>query len=37
MRRARMNPRRDRKVFRKTAKQHPANTIRFVMRGGIRK
>lgn len=27
----------DRKVFRKTSGAHPANTIRFVMRGGIRK
>lgn len=27
----------DRKTFRSTAKQHPANTVKFVMRGGIRK
>lgn len=27
----------DRKVFRRTSGSHPANTIRFVMRGGIRK
>lgn len=28
---------RDRKVFRQTSKPHPSNTVKFVMRGGIRK
>lgn len=37
MRRSRMSKSKDRKVFKKTAKQHPANTVRSVMRGGIRK
>lgn len=27
----------DRKVFRRTSGQHPSNTVRAVMRGGIRK
>lgn len=39
MKRTRMNPRKDRKVFRKTSGQHSGNqpTVRSVMRGGIRK
>lgn len=37
MKRRRLSHGRDRKVFSRTAKQHPGNTIRSVMRGGIRK
>lgn len=37
MRRQHLNKSKDRKVFRSTTKQHPANTIKSVMRGGIRK
>lgn len=37
MRRFRLSPRRDRKVFKRTSRQHPGNTVRAVMRGGIRK
>lgn len=27
----------DRKIFSKTTAQHPSNTVKYVMRGGIRK
>lgn len=27
----------DKRVFSKTSKPHPSNTVNFVMRGGIRK
>lgn len=37
MRRTKLNRSTDRKVFQKTSGTHPANTVRFVMRGGIRK
>lgn len=37
MRRSRLSGPKDRKVFRRTSKQHPANSVKFVMRGGIRK
>lgn len=37
MRRTRLNPSKDRKVFRSTSKSHPSNTVKSVMRGGIRK
>lgn len=37
MRRSRLNPGRDKKVFKKTSRQHSANTVKTVMRGGIRK
>lgn len=37
MRRSRLPYSKDKKVFRRTSKQHPANSVKFVMRGGIRK
>lgn len=37
MKRTRLSPSKDRKVFSRTAKQHPSNTVKYVMRGGIRK
>lgn len=38
MKRTRMPYNKDRKVFTRTSKPHPANsTVRYVMRGGIRK
>lgn len=37
MRRIKLNRSKDRRVFRKNSGQHPANTVRSVMRGGIRK
>lgn len=37
MRRFKLSKSRDRKVFRRTTAQHPSNTVRSVMRGGIRK
>ena len=37
MRRKPMNKSKDKKVFKKTVGLHPGNTIRSVMRGGIRK
>lgn len=37
MRRSRLSRGKDRKVFSRTAKVHKSNTVRFVMRGGIRK
>lgn len=37
MRRSKVPKRTDRKVFRQTSKPHPANTVKSVMRGGIRK
>lgn len=37
MRRSRLNRHKDRKVFKRTSAPHPANTVRSVMRGGIRK
>ena len=37
MRRSPLNKSKDRKVFRRTSKTHSANTVKSVMRGGIRK
>lgn len=37
MRRSRLKSRKDKKIFRQTAKPHPGNTVSSVMRGGIRK
>lgn len=37
MKRRSLNKRKDRKVFKATTKSHPANTVKSVMRGGIRK
>lgn len=37
MKRIPLNPRRDRKIFKRTSGTHPTNTVRYVMRGGIRK
>nr|QJB20156.1 MAG: hypothetical protein [Microvirus sp.] len=37
MKRRRLNKAKDRRVFRATSGQHPSNTVKFVMRGGIRK
>lgn len=37
MRRYHLNKSKDRKVFRRTSRPHPSNTVRAVMRGGIRK
>lgn len=37
MRRTRLSRGKDRKVFQKTSAPHPGNTVRSVMRGGIRK
>lgn len=37
MRRSSLSKGKDRKVFSKTSRPHPANTIKSVMRGGIRK
>jgi len=37
MRRRALNPRKDKQVFRRTSKAHSANTVKSVMRGGIRK
>lgn len=37
MKRTRMNPSKDKKVFKQTSKPHKSNTVQFVMRGGIRK
>nr|QJB20150.1 MAG: hypothetical protein [Microvirus sp.] len=37
MRRSRLSKSKDRKVFSRTSKPHSANTIKSVMRGGIRK
>lgn len=37
MKRFHLSKGKDRRVFKKTSRQHPANTIRSVMRGGIRK
>jgi len=37
MKRTKMSPKKDKKMFKKTSKPHPANTVKFVMRGGIRK
>ena len=37
MRRRALNRSTDRKVFRRTSKPHSANTVKSVMRGGIRK
>jgi len=37
MRRTRLPKKQDKRIFRSTSKAHSANTVRFVMRGGIRK
>ena len=37
MHRSKLNKSRDRKVFKQTSKPHPGNTVKFVMRGGLRK
>lgn len=37
MHRIKLRKNKDRKVFSKTSKQHPSNTVTSVMRGGIRK
>ncbi|WNK14290.1 MAG: hypothetical protein [Microvirus sp.] len=37
MRRSHLSPNKDRKVFKRTSRVHKSNTIKFVMRGGIRK
>nr|QJB20969.1 MAG: hypothetical protein [Microvirus sp.] len=37
MKRRPLNKKRDQKIFTKTSASHPANTVKFVMRGGIRK
>lgn len=37
MKRYPMKRGKDRKVFRATSKSHPSNSVKFVMRGGIRK
>ncbi len=37
MRRSRMSRHKDRRVFQRTSAPHPSNTVRSVMRGGIRK
>lgn len=37
MRRRPVNKFKDRKVFKRSSAPHPSNTVRFVMRGGIRK
>lgn len=37
MKRFALNRGKDRKVFRRTSRPHPSNTVRAVMRGGIRK
>lgn len=37
MKRFKTNRRRDRKIFSRTAAPHKGNTVRSVMRGGIRK
>lgn len=36
MKRQRLKKRQDKKVYRATAKVHPKNSVRYVMRGGIR-
>lgn len=37
MRRTKLNRSTDRKIFKRTSTQHPGNTVKYVMRGGIRK
>lgn len=37
MKRRPLPMKKDRKIFQATSKPHPANTVNFVMRGGIRK
>lgn len=37
MRRTKLSRSSDRRHFKATSKPHPGNTVRFVMRGGIRK
>lgn len=37
MRRQHLNRSTDRRVFKNTTGQHPSNTVKYVMRGGIRK
>jgi len=32
-----MGQKKDKKVFKRTSKPHPSNTVKYVMRGGIRK
>nr|QJB20962.1 MAG: hypothetical protein [Microvirus sp.] len=37
MRRYKLSKSKDRRVFKKTSKPHSSNTVKSVMRGGIRK
>lgn len=37
MKRFKLNKRRDRRSFSRTSGKHPANSVKSVMRGGIRK
>jgi len=37
MKRRSLSRGKDRRVFSNTSRPHPANTVKFVMRGGIRK
>lgn len=37
MRRTPLKRSTDRKVFKRTSAPHPSNTVKYVMRGGIRK
>lgn len=37
MKRTKLNPKKDKRVFKRTSKTHSGNAVKFVMRGGIRK
>lgn len=37
MKRIKLNRSKDRRVFKRTSAPHPSNTVKSVMRGGIRK